>query len=316
VMGGAATLGTTALAVGSHSLAAVYAGDASHAGSTSAAAVQTVNKAPTTTAIASSVNPSTVGQPVTFTATVTPGATGSVQFLYGTTPLGTVAVNSGTATLTTSSIPAGFHSVAAVYTGDANYLGSTGYINQSVTKPTTTSLTSDKTSITYGQAVTFTATVSPSSATGVVQFMDGTVLIGTGILSSGQARLSTVSLTGGSHSVTAVYTGDATNGPSTSAPRAIAVAQAKPTVNLVSSQNPIAVGQTVTFTVGIDAAVATGTVTFKDGSTVLGTITLDMSTAAFSTSALSSGNHSITAVYSGDINYKTATSSPLVERVK
>jgi hypothetical protein len=314
--GGAAALATTALGVGSHSITAVYGGDSSYAGSTSAAAVQIVNKAPTATAIVSSVNPSTVGQAVTFTATVTPGATGSVQFLYGTTPLGTVALNSGTAALTTSSLPAGFYSIAAVYSGDANYVGSTGYINQSVTRPTTTSLTSDKTSITYGQAVTFTATVSPSSATGVVQFTDGTVLIGTGILSSGQAKLSTVSLTGGSHSVTAVYTGDATNGPSTSAPRAITVAQAKPTVNLVSSQNPIAVGQTVTFTVGINAAVATGTVTFMDGSSVIGTVTLDMSTAAFSTSGLSSGNHSISAVYSGDMNYRTTSSSSLTERVK
>jgi hypothetical protein len=49
---------------------------------------------------------------------------------------------------------------------------------------------------------------------------------------------------------------------------------------------------------------------------VLATVPVDLNTAAFSTSALSAGNHSITAVYSGDGNYLSDTSSPLRERVK
>jgi hypothetical protein len=318
--GGTSVLATAALATTIHSITAVYGGDGSYSGSTSAAVMQTVNTAPTVMTPSSSANPSTFGQPVTFTATVTPRtATGSVLFWDGNTPLATVALNFGVATLTTSSLTAGLHVIAPSYGGDANYSGSIAYFNQSVTKPTSTSLTSDKTSITYGQAVTFTATVSPSSVSGVVQFLDGTVLIGSAVLSSGQAKLGTVSLTGGTHSVTAVFAGDSTNAPSTSAPRTITVSPAKVSINLGAGPNPTSVGQTVTFTAGLNApGMETGTFTFKDGNQVLGVVALDPTTdtAVFSTSGLSSGNHQITVVYSGDINYLPATSSPLIEKVK
>jgi hypothetical protein len=81
----------------------------------------------TTTALSSSVNPSLVNQPVTLTATVsgpagstiTPG--GTVTFTDGSTTLGTGTLNgSGTATLTTSSLPAGSHQFTAAYGGDSN----------------------------------------------------------------------------------------------------------------------------------------------------------------------------------------------------
>jgi hypothetical protein len=76
----------------------------------------------TGTTVTSSVNPSDTGQPVTFTATVTPSGggtpTGNVTFLDNGTPLGTVALNgSGQAALTTSSLGAGPHSITAVYAG-------------------------------------------------------------------------------------------------------------------------------------------------------------------------------------------------------
>ena len=95
--------------------------------------MQDVDPAATSTALASSVNPSGVGQPVTFTATVTaipPGAgtpVGNVQFFDGAVPLGLpVALAGGQAQLTTSSLAAGPHSITAVYLpGNANFLGST-----------------------------------------------------------------------------------------------------------------------------------------------------------------------------------------------
>src|SRR5437773_1946066 len=102
-MDGATTLGTgtmsggragctsAALSVASHSLTAVYAGDASFATSTSAALTQTVNKAATGTAIAADINPSAFGQSVTLTATVTASGapSGTVTFKDGATTLGT-----------------------------------------------------------------------------------------------------------------------------------------------------------------------------------------------------------------------------------
>lgn len=85
---------------------------------------------PTTTSLMSSTNPSTVGQPVTFTATVSPvnapPPTGTVTFFDGATNIGSSPVNvSGVATLTTSALAAGPHSITATYSGDANYAGST-----------------------------------------------------------------------------------------------------------------------------------------------------------------------------------------------
>jgi Bacterial Ig-like domain (group 3)/Cep192 domain 4 len=81
------------------------------------------------TTLVSSLNPSTVGQAVTFTATVKPASigtpTGSVTFKDGTTTLGTSALSSGIAKFTTSTLPVGTHSITAVYGGDATFLSST-----------------------------------------------------------------------------------------------------------------------------------------------------------------------------------------------
>src|ERR1019366_6272522 len=91
-------------------------------------------KAGTTTTLSSSANPSTVGEPVTFTATVAPAGppapTGTVGFTAnGTTITGCTAVplsSSRTATCTTAALPAGTNAIVATYSGDANYSGSSG----------------------------------------------------------------------------------------------------------------------------------------------------------------------------------------------
>jgi hypothetical protein len=106
---GEATFTTSALSVGAHSITAVYSGTANLNGNTSAALVQTINKASSTTAVVASINPSLFGQSVSFTVTVTavaPGTgtpSGEVQFKDGASNLAApVALNaSGQATLTT-----------------------------------------------------------------------------------------------------------------------------------------------------------------------------------------------------------------------
>jgi hypothetical protein len=85
---------------------------------------------------------------------------------------------------------------------------------------------------------------------------------------------------------------------------------ATPTVALSSSLNPSKTGTSVTFTATLPVT-ATGTVTFKDGGSVIGTGILNGGRASVSTSSLAKGTHSITASYGGDTNYKTATSSTL-----
>src|SRR5207244_1873801 len=113
---GQATLSAGALSLGSHSITAVYSGDSNFKTSTSSALTQTVNQATTTTRVSSSVNPSTYGQSVTFTAAVTgTGATGTVTFLAAPPPAGSGPVGSGPATLSAGVLSLGSHSITAIY---------------------------------------------------------------------------------------------------------------------------------------------------------------------------------------------------------
>ncbi|MBM4463415.1 MAG: hypothetical protein FJ012_08780 [Chloroflexi bacterium] len=106
---------------------------------TSYAATLTVSKIDTVTALNSSANPSLYGQSVTFTATVspvTPGAgtpTGNVTFENEGTVLGNVTLNSaGQATYTVSTLSAGSHTITAVYSGDADFAGSSSNLTQDI----------------------------------------------------------------------------------------------------------------------------------------------------------------------------------------
>jgi uncharacterized delta-60 repeat protein len=109
-----------------------------------------LNGAPTTTTLASSANPSVYGQSVAFTATFsttgTVSPTGTVQFLDGSTLLGTgmlspASATTATATFTTSTLPVGTHSITAVYGGDSNDMGSnSAALSQVVNTTTSTAL--------------------------------------------------------------------------------------------------------------------------------------------------------------------------------
>jgi len=209
--------------VDSHNITATYSGDSTHAASTSSILTQTVNASfTTTTALTSTPNPSTYGQNVVFTALVSSSSgtpTGTVTFLDGATPLGSSALAGGSATLSVSSLSVGTHTVTAQYNGDVTFGGSTSSgLSQTVNKAdTTTTLTSNHNPSNNSQPVTFTATVSPSTATGTVQFFDGGTLLGSAPLSGGVASLTTSTLSGGTHSVTASYGGDGNYNGSASA---------------------------------------------------------------------------------------------------
>ena len=169
---GTASVAVATLAVGTHSITAVYSGDANYSGATSGAAAQIVNKAGSAVGLISSANPATYGQAVTLTATLSPGTvTGSVQFLDGNAAIGTAAVSGGSALLTVSALAAGTHSITAVYGGDASHTGATsGAVAQTVNKAgTSVVIVSSANPGTAGQPVTFTVTVSPASATGSVR---------------------------------------------------------------------------------------------------------------------------------------------------
>jgi hypothetical protein len=180
---------------------------------------------------------------------------------------------------------------------------------------TTTTLTSSLNPSNYGQVVKFTASVSGASGTptGTVIFFDGSTQLGSSTLSNGKGSFSTSSLSAGSHSITAAYQGSDQFAPSTSAPLIQVVNGIKTTTTLVSSLNPSVFGQSVTFSAGVNAGSGTpsGTVTFYDGSTMIGSAPLASGSATISTSALLAGSHSITAAYQGSGAYEASTSAPL-----
>jgi hypothetical protein len=135
---GTATFTASSLSVATHSITGVYSGDTNFTTSTSSAINQKVNQASTTTALASSANPSTSGQSVTFTATISvtsPGSgtpTGTVTFYDGSTSIGTGTVSAGVATFSTSSLSVGTHSIKAIYGGDTNFKTSTSAVLRQV----------------------------------------------------------------------------------------------------------------------------------------------------------------------------------------
>jgi hypothetical protein len=213
------------LAAGTHSITASYGGDGVTLASASGAVSVTVVKAATAVGLASSFNPSLNGQAVTFNAVVSPAtATGTVMFQDGSTVIGTVALSNGSAALSVSNLAVGSHSITAVYVGDPNYNSATSAVlTQSVLIATTTTLNANKSVANVGQNVKFTANISPGAATGSIDFMDGTILLGTVPLSGNSAMLQVSSLTVGTHSVTATYSGAAKYASSASLPVTVTI---------------------------------------------------------------------------------------------
>jgi hypothetical protein len=287
-------------------------------------------KSPTTTVVASSVNPSVFHQSVTFTATVTAsfGSTplGNVAFKNNGVVVATVALSGGVASYTTSALALGSHTIVAVYETSGKDIASvSAAITQTVNKAgTTTTVTSSVNPSSWHQAVTFTATVHGAFGglpTGTVTFKNGTAVLGTGTLNaSGVATLTATALTVGVHSITVAYPGDTDFTASTSSPLAQTVNKAATTTTLVSSLNPSNHGQAVTFTATIAPAfggAVTGTVNFKDGATIIGTGAVNAAKkATFTTSTLTVGTHSISAVYTGNTNLKSSFSTAVKQVVK
>jgi hypothetical protein len=221
---GQATLAAS-LGVGGHALTASFAGSGNFADSTSAVVAVTANRANTTVALGSSVNPTVTGQAVTFTATVAPVApgagtpTGTVTFKDGDVDLGTAAIAGGTAAFTTSFTAAGGHAITAVYNGDGNFLDSSQSLTEQVNAPTTrhmttTALSASINPVVVGQLVTFTATVRGPAGTGmptgIVTFFVGKKVVAQVALDAdGQARLAGFFSRAGLFTIRAVYSGDA-----------------------------------------------------------------------------------------------------------
>ena len=287
-----------------------------------------MNKATPSVTLVSSVNPSTYGQQVSLTVTVSSTAgtpTGSVSF-FDTTPLhpigGAFSLISGQATLTISNLPAGSHTILANYGGDTNFAShiSTGLAQLINQASTTASLAASPNPATTAQSVNLVASiVAPYGGllTGTVTFKEGAnKVLGTAAVAVTSSAGLSVSLGQGSHTITALYGGD-TNALGSTSP-AVTVVMAAPqatTTTISSSLNPSYVGQLVTFTAIVTPASATGTVTFTQGQSIIGTAPLTSGQANLTIANLSAGNPSIVAGYSGDSQFAGSTSPSVSQSV-
>ena len=207
-----------------------------------------------------------------------------MNFLHGTTVLGTGTLTGNVAKLTlTNPLGVGTNHITATYLGNENYLTSTSSVLAQVINQasTATTLTSSLNPSNYGESVTFTATVAPAyggTATGTVTFYHLGTVLGTGTLSGNVATLTLTSLGVGLSHITATYEGNSNYLSSTSSAVAQVVNEASTSTTITSSSNPSTHGSSVTFTAHVhplSGPIPTGTITFKDGSTTLGTGTLD-----------------------------------------
>jgi Bacterial Ig-like domain (group 3) len=213
--------------------------------------------------------------------------------------------------------------IAGTYVDSSSVLHGFLYDSSALTA-TTTTLTPVPTPdpSVYQEPVTLTASVSSSGGTPPngenVTFMSGTTSLGTAELTSGTASLTTTALPAGTDSITAVYGGDSDFAGSTSAAVSQTVSKASSSLTLTSSPNPSTFGQSVTLTANVSgqfSGVATGTVTFSNGSSSLGSVSVSSNLATLATTDLPVGTDSITAAYSGDSNFTGSTSSTLSQVV-
>jgi len=281
------------------------------------------SKAPTSTTVVSSLNPSVHGQAVTFTATVfsidgeIPDGE-RVTFYSCGKMIGTGTTSGGVATFTTSLLGVGSHTIKAAYAGDATYAPSSATLMQVVKATTKTALISSPNASIFGQAVQLTATVTAVAApkpTGTVMFKEGTTTLGTATLNtSGVATFSTSKLSAGSHAITASYGGGVHYLASASAQLIQTVTKASTSTTLATSLNPSKASQTVTFTAKINSPTVapTGAVTFTAETTVLGKVQVSSGEAKFTTSTLAVGLTTVKATYGGCTNI--TGSSALVEQ--
>ena len=312
---GSATYTTTSLSAASHTITARYSGNNTFAASNSSQ--QTVIVSLNTVAIGLSATPalSSVGGMVTLTgtlsaATSTTAPTGKITFYNGSTALGTATVANNAASLTTTALPAGTVSIMAVYSGDELYSTTTSTAQSVVVRPaaaTTTTLSSSSASVTIGTSVTFTANVSAIVTTGspseTVTFMDGSMTLGMGTVSSGVATLATSILSVGGHSITAVYNGDSLFLASTSTVFSQTIVVATIALTTPSTSITVSRSQSVTAVISVRPnGNYTGTLNFTCGTlpayaacifapvslTFTGTSTVQTTTLTFSTKVATS----------------------------
>jgi hypothetical protein len=288
--------------------------------------------ADTTTTLRTSTATAVFGQTELLTSTVNSEArvpTGTVIFKDGNMVLGTAQLNAASQATLAVSLGVGNHALTASFVSNAPAGSNSAAVAVTVNRATSMfALGSSVNSAGTGLAVSFTATVAAvapgaGTPTGTVTFKDGSVILGmVAVGASGQATFTTSFAVAGGHVITAVYNGDPNFAGSSQALTEQVNAPATPqatTTSLLTSANPVVVGQVVTFTATVRgparAGTPTGTVPFFVSNTMVARVTLDANGQACLTRSFSrTGLFAIRAVYRGDAGF-AASSQSLTDQV-
>ena len=277
---------------------------------------------PATFSLTSSINPSAINQSTIFTLTITttgptpPG--GTVSFYSAGTLIGSATVTDRSGTVGVASISdsfpaAGSYPIQAVYVSTTNTQGGSASLTQVVGFTTSVRLTSSVNPVAVNGNTMLTAVVSAASgtATGTIAFQSNGATIGTATLNGGVATLVTSFPQPGIYNLVAVYSGDDQTSTSNTG---VETVLGSVNIALTSSINPVFLDNPTLLTAVLTPVVAgpapTGTVSFFDGTTPIGSGVVVNGAATISVSFVYAGTHSLTAVYSGSSTY-AGVSSPI-----
>ncbi len=338
VSSGSATLSNLRPTVGTHTYTASYAGDSNFNASSVATATPNVvvNKASATVTAQTQSLSLNDGQSGVIPVVVTgqysgagiavPSATVSYTILNSASAsvaTGSVTLASGAASVPiTSTLAPGPYTVNMTYGGDGNYAAATSpaVVNLVVSQIQTTINWAQPAAIPYGATLAGALNATAMNGTTVVP---GTMTYtATATVGGASPVTGGIILPAGAYTLAATFTPtDTSMYKSATATVPLVVNKATAGISLTTSANTVLVQNPVTFTATVSSVVSppTGTVTFFDGTsttTPIGTATLTGSVATLTTSSLAIGTHTITAVYSGDTNFVTASSPALLQTVQ
>lgn len=288
---GVATLPMAGIPPGTWSVEAVFAGDNNFTSATSNTINLTMNKASLTVSASNATRSYGVANP-TLTGTTKGAVNGDTFTVTGTTTA-------------TSTSPVGSYPIIPTASGTnlGNY--SVTAVNGALSVTAATPVISWSTP----------ATISYGTALGTTQLNASSTVPGTFAYSPAAGTVLNV----GSHTLSTTLTPtDSTDYTTVANTVSITVNKATPAMTLTASSNPSFVSDSVTFIASVTSSVGSpsGTVTCYDGTTSLGSATLSSGSAAFITTLLAAGSHSVTAVYSGDSSFASVTSNSVAEVIE
>ncbi len=317
---GSATITLPSLPVGVHVLSAAYAGDTNDLASTSSAQTITITPLPSTTTLTSPQTTVAYATPATFNVVVTPAAVGGVITLRdgNGAVLAQSSLANGAVTFTLANLSVGLHTLTAAYAGDTNDQASTSAGLSITVSPAPTSLTLAPLSaiLAAGSPISLNAAVAPSTASGTLTFRDAASgTLGQAAVTNGTATLTLPSLPPGTYSITAIYQGDALDAPSLSNTITTQIVLTPTTTTLLPVPDKLAYNKPLTLTASTSPTPASGSLSFLDNGSPLGSAILVNGAATLQIPALSIGTHSLYASFAGNSLLAASISASALTRI-